>query len=216
MITIEQCRAARGLLDWTQQDLANASGLSKTAINNFEKKNSDIKNESLHAIRMAFESADLEFIGREGLRKKSEDVQILKGENAIAIILDDAYNSLKGSNEELLISNIDDTITQTLSHEKLTEYAERFSKENINKRILCPTDKMSIFATSENCRILPKESVTSAITTFIYGEKIAFELWDHAMIIWTKSAKASKAERIRFEKLWAAAAPLSSSLKKMA
>ena len=34
MITIEQCRAARGLLGWTQQDIADASGLSKTAINN--------------------------------------------------------------------------------------------------------------------------------------------------------------------------------------
>ena len=42
MITIGQCRAARGLLDWTQQDLAEACGLSKTAINNFEKGHSDI------------------------------------------------------------------------------------------------------------------------------------------------------------------------------
>ena len=70
MVTIEQCRGARGILGWTQQDLADASGLSKTAINNFEKQHSDIKAESLRAIRLAFESANIEFIGSEGVSKK--------------------------------------------------------------------------------------------------------------------------------------------------
>ena len=79
MLTIEQCRGARGLIGWTQQDLADASGLSKTAINNFEKRHSDIKAESLKAIRMAFESMDIEFLEQNGVRRKSENARLLKG-----------------------------------------------------------------------------------------------------------------------------------------
>jgi transcriptional regulator with XRE-family HTH domain len=96
MITIEQCRAARGLLDWTQQDLSDASGLSKTAINNFEKGHSDIKYESLRAVRMAFESADVEFVD-QGVRRRDETARILKGPNAWDMLLDDIRDTVKNA-----------------------------------------------------------------------------------------------------------------------
>lgn len=69
MITIEQCRAARGLLGWTQADLAQASGLSKTAINNFEMGRGDVKQTSLEAMRHAFEREQIEFIEGCGVKK---------------------------------------------------------------------------------------------------------------------------------------------------
>ena len=33
----EQCRAARGLLDWTQEELAEKAGVSRSTIRDFEK-----------------------------------------------------------------------------------------------------------------------------------------------------------------------------------
>src|SRR5690349_2259948 len=86
MITIEQCRAARGLVDWTQQDLADKAGLSKTAINNFEKGYSDIKTESLRAIRNAFELHDVQFIEKIGVCKKCKDIVVIKGESILVRI----------------------------------------------------------------------------------------------------------------------------------
>ena len=111
MITIEQCRAARGLLDWTQQDLSEASGLSKTAINNFEKGHSDIKNESLRAIRMAFESADIEFL-ENGVRRRSDTVRILKGPKAQADLVDDINDTLKSAGGRVLTSGLEITAEQ--------------------------------------------------------------------------------------------------------
>ena len=35
-ISPAQCRAARGLLDWSQEDLARAAGLSRSTIKDFE------------------------------------------------------------------------------------------------------------------------------------------------------------------------------------
>ncbi|QZO02466.1 helix-turn-helix domain-containing protein [Chenggangzhangella methanolivorans] len=34
---MEQCRAARALLDWTQEELANAANLSLSTVRDFEK-----------------------------------------------------------------------------------------------------------------------------------------------------------------------------------
>ncbi len=123
MITIEQCRAARGLLDWTQQDLSDASGLSKTAINNFEKGHSDIKNESLRAIRMAFESAEVEFLDN-GVRRRSETARILKGPNAWDHLLDDIRDSVKNTPDAVFASGPDTLNTLLGKHEIDASYNE--------------------------------------------------------------------------------------------
>lgn len=65
MITSAQIRAARGMLDWTRKDLAQASGLSFASMMRLESFNgipsSNFK--TLEAIRLAFERAGIEFIG---------------------------------------------------------------------------------------------------------------------------------------------------------
>lgn len=205
MITIEQCRAARGLLDWTQQDLADASGLSKTAINNFEKGHSDIKNESLRAIRMAFESADLEFIREEGLRKKTEGAQILKGPSAFSELLDDIYQTLRENGGEILINNMDENIAGETQPKKLLEHMERLRENGITERILCAKSVNLMLMREADHRWLSGESPQTGPVTFIYGPKVALGLWDYAMIVIIESQDASRAESARFEHLWAGA-----------
>ena len=57
-----QSRAARGLLDWSQEDLAKHAGLSLSTVRNYEKGRSDPYSRNLEAIRKAFEAAGIEFI----------------------------------------------------------------------------------------------------------------------------------------------------------
>ncbi len=206
MITIEQCRGARGLLDWTQQDLADASGLSKTAINNFEKGHSDIKAESSRAIRMAFESADIEFLGEEGLRKKTEKTWTLKGSSAFGDLLDDIYITLKDDKgSEIFVTNMDENITTLTPPKKLLEHLERLKDRDIIQRVLCSEGTSTMMAAPDFCRWLPKDSVQTNITTFIYADKVALELWDQSMIVIVESREAAQAERRRFESMWAKA-----------
>jgi len=71
MINPAQCRAARGLLRWTQEDLASNSGISIVTIRNFEaEKTANPQNSTLKLLYLAFENAGVELIddGRPGVR----------------------------------------------------------------------------------------------------------------------------------------------------
>jgi transcriptional regulator with XRE-family HTH domain len=194
MITIEQCRAARGLLGWTQQDLADASGLSKTAINNFEKGHSDIKHESLRAIRMAFESLNIEFLGQEGLKKSNEETYLLKGAAAFTKLLQQIQET--NAEEDVLIIN-------PASPETLAGHFKTGTPQNT--RIICGRENMPLLGRLAECRSLEKAVLETAPGTYIFGTRVAFELSNEGMIIVVNSREAAAAERRRFEKLWATA-----------
>jgi transcriptional regulator with XRE-family HTH domain len=51
MITPEQSRAARGLLGWTQQDLANKAGIGIVTVHQLEARTSQPRRATLDVIR---------------------------------------------------------------------------------------------------------------------------------------------------------------------
>ena len=66
MITPEQCRAARGLLDWSQGQLAKQAGVGIVTVRQFEADANEPRRATLEVIRRAFESAGVEFIDENG------------------------------------------------------------------------------------------------------------------------------------------------------
>jgi transcriptional regulator with XRE-family HTH domain len=62
-ISPAQSRAARGLVDWSQSDLAARSNLSESTIRDFEKGRRTPGPNNLAAIRAALESAGIIFLG---------------------------------------------------------------------------------------------------------------------------------------------------------
>jgi transcriptional regulator with XRE-family HTH domain len=61
-MTPDQSRAARGLLDWSQAELAARSNLSESTIRDFEKGRRVPSINNLAAIRRALQAAGVEFI----------------------------------------------------------------------------------------------------------------------------------------------------------
>ena len=61
MLTPAQSRAARGLLNWSQSDLAGAARVSLSTVRNFEKSRWTPIANSLAAMREALEAAGAEF-----------------------------------------------------------------------------------------------------------------------------------------------------------
>jgi DNA-binding XRE family transcriptional regulator len=56
-----QCRAARGLLNWTQDEMAAAARLSVVTVRNFENEKSTPQRATLDVMQRALEAAGVEF-----------------------------------------------------------------------------------------------------------------------------------------------------------
>lgn len=66
MLTSAQCRAGRALLDWSREQLAEASLVGLRTIVDFERGAREPRKVTLDAIRRTFEAAGVEFIAENG------------------------------------------------------------------------------------------------------------------------------------------------------
>jgi DNA-binding XRE family transcriptional regulator len=66
MLTSAQCRAARGLLDWGQQQLADAAGVGVATVRLFEADKGQPRQATLIVIKQAFLAAGVKFIDENG------------------------------------------------------------------------------------------------------------------------------------------------------
>jgi transcriptional regulator with XRE-family HTH domain len=78
MFTPAQCRAARGLIDWSQLELAQRAGVGIVTIRQLEAGNHAPRRATLEVVRRALEAGGVEFIdescGGAGVRlRKAQD-----------------------------------------------------------------------------------------------------------------------------------------------
>jgi transcriptional regulator with XRE-family HTH domain len=66
MITAAQSRAARGLLGWSQQTLADRARVGVMTVHQMEKDGAHPRRSTLDVVRRAFEEAGVEFIDENG------------------------------------------------------------------------------------------------------------------------------------------------------
>jgi DNA-binding transcriptional regulator YiaG len=65
-VTPAQCRAARALLEWKQNELAEQSGVGIVTVHQFEAGATQPRRATLDVIRRAFERAGVVFIDQNG------------------------------------------------------------------------------------------------------------------------------------------------------
>jgi len=66
MITATQCRAARALLDWSQQELADRARVGIVTVRQLEGGKTQPRRSTLDVIQRALEAAGVEFIDENG------------------------------------------------------------------------------------------------------------------------------------------------------
>ena len=69
-----QCRAARALLNWTQEDLVEHCKITKKTIADFERGATQPRTQTLTQIRASFEAAGIELLNaqRPGVRLREK------------------------------------------------------------------------------------------------------------------------------------------------
>ena len=66
MITPAQCRAARGLLNWSQQKLAEEARVSRATVAHYETESANLQANNILSLQHVLEEAGIEFISTNG------------------------------------------------------------------------------------------------------------------------------------------------------
>lgn len=176
MPTIEQIRAARALLDWSQADLADHAGLSQTGIARIENGTNQPNTHTLVKIRAAFENADVEFLGDAGLRRKTGEVKTLRGREGFQTFMNDVYETLRQNGGEVRVSNVDERQwIRWMGEEGYAVHADRMKKlsGSVNFRILIEEgDDFFIANEFAQYRWFPK-ALFHGQSFYAYGNKLA-------------------------------------------
>ncbi len=97
-----QIKAARALLDWSQDDLATIAGLSVTTVRNMESGGMSPRSTTANEIRKAIENAGLEFIEPEGIRRRMDEVKVYQGPDSCDLFFDDVFQTVKENGDEVV------------------------------------------------------------------------------------------------------------------
>lgn len=132
----------------------------------------------------------------------------MRGDAAFADLLDDivasvAKESGAGCTSEVLAMNIDDRFIRRVSPEAVLGYLQRLDQIGGQQRVLCAPGYDSVLGPAKNCRWIDQGSLHLTNMAFLYGGKIAWPLWGEDIILITEGADMYKAEKERFEFVWA-------------
>lgn len=104
-ITTAQIRGARGILNWSQQDLAQRTGISATSIGAIENGQTTPRASTIETIRHTLERNGIEFLGLDGVRQQSESIKTYTGTEGFRDFMDHLYETAKHYGGEIVLFN---------------------------------------------------------------------------------------------------------------
>jgi transcriptional regulator with XRE-family HTH domain len=207
MITIQQIKAARALLNWKQRDLAEASGISIPAIAKIEMGHGNPRQTTMTALQNAFENSGLEFLGTHGVDQRQEkfSLEVLHGKKSIEKIWADVENVFgDGSGGELLLGNLDERIFIKHYNKDMKRVLQGRRKLNITSRALVREGEDFFLMPLEWHRTVPK-AVFAQILYWVYADRVVInDFSDNPRFIWIQSQSLANAFRKQFEYNWSA------------
>ena len=102
-ISARQIKAARSLLDCSQDDLAKLTRLSVATVRKLELGFISPRSSTTHVIRQAIEDAGIEFINAEGVRRRAEEVMLYQDNEGLAAFCEDIRHTIKSKGGDIAI-----------------------------------------------------------------------------------------------------------------
>jgi transcriptional regulator with XRE-family HTH domain len=207
VITSRQIRAARGLIGWTQTDLAESTGLSRSTIAAIEKEVSNPTLDIISRIGTVFENNQIEFLPQEGVRFRHPVIYQDELPEANRRLLEDIYTvstkfKFKTGVCDILIFGLQEEDAQRSVGDYLTEHIERLKGAGLREKILCGPDTRTFVAPRSWYRRLP-ELHASQNLIHVYGHKIAIVHWrPKEFVIVIDNKLVANICRAMFYQLW--------------
>jgi transcriptional regulator with XRE-family HTH domain len=211
MITVQQIKAARSLLDWRQEDLAQRSGISLAAINKLEREIVSPRTFTMETLQQTFEQQGVEFIEGPGVRLTHDifRMKILEGDKAPGQLLDDIFETLREesnpSRQEMLLSGLDERQWEPYA-DAVAQHQARLNEHNIGWRaLICEgdTELLPYLEKPETIyRWISKELFTQMLY-YVYGDKYAMVIFEKPVrVIIIESKIVAETYRKQFEMNW--------------
>jgi len=206
ILSARQIRAARALLDWSQDDLAEASGLSIATIRKLESGSISPRGKTTASLLLAFGEENVEFLPSTGVHFKDSEVTVLDGLNGEEVylrLMDDAYHALKHKKGELLVWNADNAV----SPESVIASELRMRKGGIKFRYLVEENDTYLYFPLEEYRWIGKKYFRNTVQV-IYGNKVALSVYPNMTtkqikrIVIIESAPLAESMRNAFNFIW--------------
>ncbi|MDD3181291.1 MAG: helix-turn-helix transcriptional regulator [Alphaproteobacteria bacterium] len=215
IINARQIKAARALLDWSQEHLAEACNLSIATIRKVESGHISPRNSTMGGIQHSFENAGLEFLESNGVRQRPEDISVFNGEESVVAFFDDVYHTVsKVGGDVIVVCPNANTVYTDILKEYRHIHIKRMAaiSDKVCVKCILTESKTSLPAQSYcEYRYLPSQMMDVS-PFYVYGNKISFRLFSGSRlskIIVIESYELARTFRKQFESMWGRALPIS-------
>ena len=175
MIDNRQIRAARALLEWSQADLARATGMAHSSIKAIEYSHSTPRRETLESIAATFEAAGIEFCPPSGVRMKNDVVTVHQGRDATTALLNSILrHAPTDPSREVCIIGLDEKLAREMDGSELLEaHSVQLRESGIRERILISEGVTQFLGHETSYRWMPHDGFCRQAPIYIYGDKVA-------------------------------------------
>ena len=204
-ICLEQLKAARSLLNWSQEDLAKKSGYSLATINNIERGQYEAHSATMTDIVQTFEQAGVQFIDGPGVKIDEADFRIkaYEGEQALGYLFAKIGLALKETEDECLyICGMDESLLKQKALEKDLKTLFRRLGKDVPVRILCHKNQSDALGFINFQKKIVSDAVP-LIPCFLYMNRVAIVILKnpvHVTILYNESL--ADVYKALFKHLW--------------
>lgn len=204
MITAAQLRAARGLVDWTRNELAKAANVSPETIKNIEHGIFRPQEETSERIIRTFAARNVVFTEGEGVKISKELVRTFVGQKGYVEFLEDICETMAAGGYTYQF-NFSDSIFANYGGGYSKIYAERMAGvSSLDARCLVPEGDSNFPVKHCKYRWLSR-AYKDSIPYFIYNNKNIFLTsgeGEELTLVSIYSESLAKAYRHQFEIFW--------------
>lgn len=209
MPTGKQIRAARQLVDWSADDLAERVGISKESILNIERGDKRARPATMDKIVGVFSESGIEFTENEGLKRRPDDIEIFHGPERFSDFYDFLYEQVKTKGGNVCLSVTDETFLSKYRKDPTSHYKrmQDLYDEGIIKSFRVLTNKGYFSSTTYNYQQYKLWGLSNVAPTafYVFGDYLALISFVHdnpPYIVALRSAPIAAAYREAFDAAW--------------
>ncbi len=205
-MTPEQMRMARAKLDLSQDQVAEAIGITKKTLSNAENATNKLSSDNIDRLKFFYVSHGLEFTDFNGVRETPSGLRTFKGKSGFQEFYEDQYKSFKSIGGDVWLYNgVSKNVIDGLGSDYVEMHKARMSKikANINYRVIVEEGDATMFGSDyAHYRWLPKEQFNDK-TIYVYGSKVGLVNFDNDItVVLIDQQEFADTMRMLFDNMW--------------